>query len=238
MSSSNLRDTDKKGIVMKILLIDGHALFREGLHHILQQLPDGVRKILEAENFHDGLNLTAQHPDLDLVLLEIKSPGSEGAISVKHFHKLYPRIPLVVLSSEEDYRVIKEVLNYGADGFVCKSSTGSTLLSALNLVLGGSLYVPQQLLHPTTTLDENKNIVSRGRTSKAKIEFGLTSRQMDVLRCLAGGLSNKEIGETINLAEGTVKVHVAAVYQTLGVGKRIEAVQIAKHLGLIEMSHA
>src|ERR1017187_372653 len=202
---------------MKVLIIDGHALFREGLRNILQQLPDGARKILEAACFLDGLKLVEQHPDLNLVLLEIKSPGCEGAASVKIFRQHYPHIPLVVVSSEEDFWIIKEVLGHGADGFVCKSSTGATLLSALNLVIAGSLYVPQQLLHPTTTLDENENIVSRGRISKAKVEFGLTSRQMDVLRCLAEGLSNKEIGETIHLAEGTVKVHVAAVYQTLGI---------------------
>lgn len=219
---------------MKILLIDGYALFREGLRHILQKLPDGVSRIVEAAHFSDGLKLAEQHPDL--VLLEIRSSRGEGAVSVRIFRQYFPHIPLVVVSSEEDCRVIKEVLDYGANGFVCKSSAGSTLLSAISLVLGGSLYVPQQLLHPTAIAVENENNSSNGRNSKSR-KSGLTSRQMDVLKCLAEGLSNKEIGEAINLAEGTVKVHVAAAFQVLGVNKRIDAVQVAKRLSLIGMSH-
>jgi len=219
---------------MRILLIDGHALFREGLHPLLQQLPDEVSEILEAKNFPDGLKLAEQKPDL--VLLEIRSPGCNGASSVKTFRQHFPHIPLVVVSSVEDHRVIKEVLNNGADGYVCKSSTGSTLLSALSLVLVGSLYVPHQLLHPATMVD-NENNGSDGRNSKSKT-YALTPRQIDVLKCLAKGLSNKEIGAALNLAEGTVKVHVASVFQTLGIRKRIDALQVSKHLGLIGLSHA
>jgi len=218
---------------MKILVIDGHALFREGLRHILQQLPDGVSKILEADNLSDGLQLAEQHPDL--VLLEIISSGYEGASSVKIFRQHFPHIPLVVVSRVEDHRVIKEVLNQRADGYVCKSSTGLTLLSALSLVLAGSLYVPHQLLHPATTIKNDSND-SGGGYSKSKA-CGLTSRQRDVLMCLAEGFSNKEIGEAFNLAEGTVKVHVAAVFQTLGISRRMDALQVAKQLGLDAMSH-
>ena len=123
----------------------------------------------------------------------------------------------------------------GADGYVCKSSTASTLLSALSLVLAGSLYVPHQLLHPATTVD-NENIGGDDCNSKAKA-YCLTSRQMDILMCLADGLSNKEIGETFNLAEGTVKVHVAAVFQTLGIRRRMDAMLVAKQLGVDAMSH-
>jgi DNA-binding NarL/FixJ family response regulator len=220
---------------MKILQIDGHALFREGLRPILNLLADGANEILEAGSFPDGLKLAGQHSNVDLVLLEINSPGSEGATSVKIFRQHFPHIPLVVVSGDESFCVIKEALDSGADGYVCKSSSSSTLLSALSLVLAGSLYVPQQLLHPITTLAENENISSNGRNSKSR-KIIPTSRQMDVLRCLSEGLSNKEIGETINLAEGTVKVHVAALYLTLGIKKRIDAVQVAKRLGLIGMS--
>jgi DNA-binding NarL/FixJ family response regulator len=219
---------------MKTLLIDGHALFREGLRHILQQLPGGVDEILEAGSFPEGLKLAEQHPDLNLVLLELESPGSEGAISVRLFRQQYPHIPVVVVSSEEDCHIIKELLIYGARGFVCKSSTESTLLSALNLVLAGNVYVPPQVLQHPAMVVENKNNYSIGRNSKFK-EYGLTARQMQVLKCLAEGLSNREISGAINLAEGTVKVHVAAVYQALGIRKRKEAVQVAKRLGFVSM---
>lgn len=223
-------------LFMKILLIDSHALFCEGLRHILQQLPGGVGQILEARSFSEGLVLAEQHPDLDLVLLELKSHKSEGAVSVKLFRQRHSRIPVVVVSSEEDSRLIREALICGANGFVCKSSTGPTLIGALKLALAGSIYVPPQLLQYPVMEAGNKNNFRNRRHSKTK-EYGLTARQMQILGYLTMGLSNKEIAGEINLAEGTVKVHVAAVYQTLGIRKREEAAQAVKHLVLAGMPH-
>ena len=85
---------------MKILLVDDHALFREGMRHVLQRLPEEV-EILEAGNFPDGLRIAAQHPELDLALLDLNMPGSEGPISIRFFHRHYPHIPVVVVSGEE-----------------------------------------------------------------------------------------------------------------------------------------
>ena len=218
---------------MKILLIDNHALFREGLRYVLQNLFGGVEEILEAGNFTDGLKLAEQHPGLDFALLELKTRGSEGAISVKRFRQYCPHIPLVVVSSEEDSRVINAALSYGASGFVCKSSSGSILLGALRLALSGSIYVPQQLLRQpgmvaVTSADNDRNDNHRSNSN----EYGLTARQMNILGYIVAGLSSKAIAATTNLAEGTVKIHLAAVYQTLRVKNRIEAVQVAKRLGL------
>lgn len=216
------------------MLIDNHALFREGLRYVLQQLPGGVDEILEAGSFYDGLKLAGQHPGLDLALLELKSPGSGGVISVKLFRQRYPHIPVVVVSSEEDCHVINKVLSYGASGFVSKSSTGSILLSALNFVLSGSIYVPPQPWWPPGMADGNKNNHNDDRRSNAN-ECGLTARQRDVLRYLAAGFSNKEIAATTDLAEGTVKAHVAAVYQILRINNRMEAMRVAKQFGLVSM---
>lgn len=221
---------------MKILLIDNHALFREGLRCVLQQLPGGVDEILEAGSFPDGLTLAGQHPGLDLALLELRSPGSGGAISVRLFRQRYPHIPLVVVSGEEDGHVINSVLSYGASGFVCKSSTGATLLSALSLALSGSIYVPAQFLRRPGVAAGNKS--SRDDNRRSNNEYGLTARQMDILKYLMAGFSNKEIAKVTDLAEGTVKAHVAAVCQTLHVKSRMEAIRVAKQLGLVEMSHA
>ena len=222
---------------MKILLIDNHALFREGLRHVLQQLPGGVDEILEAGSFYDGLKLAGQHRDLNLALLELNTPGSEGAISVKLFRLRYPHIPLVVVSGEENRQVIQKALNYGASGFVSKGSTGPILLSALKLALSGSIYVPSQLLQQPGMTVENSNDRNDYRRFKAN-EYGLTARQLHILKYLATGLSNKKIAETIHLAEGTVKAHVAAVYQTLRVKNRMEAVRVANQLGLTDIYHA
>lgn len=218
---------------MKILLVDDHALFREGLRYVLQQLANDC-EIIEAGNYHEGLRLAEQHPELDLALLDLNMPGSEGAISIKFFHQRYPHIPVVVVSGDEARATMEKVINAGAMGYVCKSSNSATMLSALQLVLSGGVFVPPQiLLQPSLLPDFAQEEERKDKRSLHTNEYGLTPRQMDVLQLLALGLSNKEIADKITLAEGTVKIHVAALYQILRVKNRMEAVQVAKKLNLI-----
>ena len=200
---------------MQILLIDHHELFRDGLRHVLQKLPIVEGELLEAGDWQNGLKCVELHPDLDLVLLEPNSYGCHGTDSVRIFRERYPYIPLVVVSSEEDAVVINKVMNYGARGFVGKSSSEAVLLNALKLVIAGDVYVPQQMLQYFSSPNE----------------YRLTQRQIQVLNCLSEGFSNKQISEKFNLAEATVKVHVAAVYQALRVRNRLEAACLASRIG-------
>jgi DNA-binding NarL/FixJ family response regulator len=212
---------------MKILLVDDHALFRDGMRYVLNKLDVQV-EILDAGNFLDALNAVKNNPDIDLVLLDLNMPGSEGAASVKQFSTSYPDIPVVVVSASDQRSDIKKVMNSGAVGFISKSSSGEDMLNALRLVLDGGIYLPPQLLpHALGKVQEDKR---SWRTN----EFGLTVRQMEVLQHLAAGLSNKVIGVTIGLAEGTVKIHVAAIFQVLRVNKRMDAVQAAQRMGILE----
>jgi len=220
---------------MKILLVDDHALFRDGMRYVLQQLPEEV-EILEAGNFPDGLKIAMQHPELDLALLDLNMPGSEGPISIRFFHQRYPHIPVVVVSGEEGRGYVEKVMDYGAMGFISKSSTASVMLSALNLVLSGGVYIPPQLLRQHGVMAGKEPDVTDRRSLNTN-EYGLTPRQMQVLTHLAAGLSNKEIAGAVHLAEGTVKIHVAAVYQTLRVSNRMEAVRMAEKLGLVGAPH-
>lgn len=216
---------------MKILFADDHVLFREGMRYVLQQLSDEA-EILEAGNFQDALKLAEQHPELELALLDLHMPGSDGPKSVSYFHQRYPHIPVVVVSGEEASSNMEKVMNYGASGFVSKSATAQTMLGALNLVLSGGVYVPPEILR--------YHALDNGHTDKRSLytnSYGLTPRQMEVLQHLCNGMSNKEIATTINLAEGTVKIHVAAVYQTLKVNSRLEAARVAGHLGLLGASN-
>jgi DNA-binding NarL/FixJ family response regulator len=128
---------------MKILLVDDHALFRDGMRYVLQQLGDSV-SIMQAGNFLDGVTLASEHPDLDLALLDLNMPGSEGVTSVQFFHGRFPHIPVVVVSGEEGRGIMERVMNSGAMGFVSKNSAAQVMLSALNTVLAGGVYVPPQ----------------------------------------------------------------------------------------------
>jgi DNA-binding NarL/FixJ family response regulator len=155
-------------------------------------------------------------------------PGSEGPLSIKHFHRSHPHIPIVVVSGEEDYAVMEKAMNHGAMGFVGKNSAVPVMLDALNLVLSGGIYIPPRLLQKQdggAELTEKSNLHTG--------ECSLTARQTQALTHLATGLSNKEIAEKMSLAEGTVKVHIATLYQILRVNNRIEAVRMAEKLKLI-----
>lgn len=217
---------------MKFLLVDDHALFREGLRYVLHQLPE-TSEIMEAGSFPDGLLIAEQHPELDLALLDLNMPGSEGAISIRYFHQRYPHIPVMVVSSEEDRCIMERVMDYGAMGYVCKNSSAQVMLGAVGLVLSGGLYIPQQVMRGGLSIARSEVRQHHDRRRLHTNEYGLTSRQMDVLGHLAAGLSNKQIAAVMNLAEGTIKIHVAAVYQNLRVSNRMEAVRVAEKLGLV-----
>jgi DNA-binding NarL/FixJ family response regulator len=216
---------------MKILLADDHSLFREGMRYVLQQMSDAC-DFIEASNYPEAIKKAEQHPDLDLALMDLNMPGSEGAVSIKYFHQRFSHIPVVVVSGEDARDTMDKVMAFGAMGFICKSSTAPVMLSALSLVLAGGIYVPPQLLQQRGFM-ERSQFDSLDRRSIHTNDFGLTVRQMEVLTYLAEGLSNKEIAQEVSLAEGTVKIHVAAVYQALRVNSRVEAVRVAEKLGLV-----
>jgi DNA-binding NarL/FixJ family response regulator len=213
---------------MKILLVDDHALFREGMHYVLRKLDDEA-EILDAGNLQDAMAIAARNKDLDLALLDLNMPGSEGAASIKLFHMRHPAIPIVVVSGTEQRDDIERSMKNGAMGFICKLSTGEAMVHALQVVLDGGIYSPPQLLDHSLRLGE-------GKRSWRSNEFGLTARQMEVLQLLARGMSNKDIAQNINLAEGTVKIHVAAIFSCLNVSRRVDAVNAGLRLGLIAES--
>ncbi len=218
------------GMKIKVLMVDDHALFRDGMRYVLQQLADEV-EVIDSGNFADGMQQAANHPDLDLALLDLNMPGSEGVKSIQVFHESNPSIPLVVVSGSDQRDDIEKVMECGAMGFISKMSSSKMMLSALRMVMDGGVYLPPQLLQQAMAGMDQGHAVDK-RTDRPN-KNGLTSRQMQTLQLLAEGLSNKEISLRMNLAEGTVKIHTAAVYQALRVSSRLEAVSAARRLGFL-----
>lgn len=221
---------------MKIMLVDDHSLFREGLRYVLQQIPD-IDEVIEGENYYDALLLGERNPELELAILDLHMPGSEGPSSIRFFHNRFPHIPVMVISAEDDRSVIGRVLNSGALGYICKTASVSVLLNAVQQVLAGDIYVPPQMrsgmfLSVQENMDDGLQSL-QDRRRRYTNEFGLTARQMDVLKYIARGLSNRQIAENMGLAEGTVKIHISGVFHTLKVKSRLEAVRIAEQIGLI-----
>lgn len=224
-------------MILQVLLADDHALFRDGMRYVLQQLSEQVNVIC-AGDFAETLRQAETHPGIDLALIDLNMPGSDGVASIRIFHQHFPGIPLVVVSGSEQRAEMECVMEYGALGFISKMSSGKMMVNALRIVLDGGIYYPPQLLpQPEAEPAQPEAVLAQAEVDdKTGNKYGLTKRQMEALHYLAAGLSNKEIAQKMNLAEGTIKVHVAAAYQVLQVSSRLDAVRKARQLGLITLA--
>lgn len=205
---------------MKLLVVDDHGLFREGVCQALSRLEENV-VIFEASSCDQAIALVANNSDLDLVLLDINLPGKNGFEALDEVTKNYPALPVVILSASNARVDVRRALNKGAVGFIHKDTTSEIMISALRMVLAGGIYVPPNMVEHET-LEQIEQAPS-----------DLTARQLQVLLFLANGHSNKVIASDLNLAEATVKMHITAIFKCLGVSNRTQAALEADKLGLI-----
>jgi DNA-binding NarL/FixJ family response regulator len=208
---------------MKILVIDDHDLVREGLRNVMQGLEADV-EVLEAELGRQGCDLAAQHPDLDLVLLDLALPDMSGLDALDLFGMRHADLPVVILSGTDDAHIMRQCLDRGAAGFLPKSSVSGVLVSVLRLVLAGGTYVPPEMLFDTSP---------RTRRAQTLAGLGITRRQAEVLQLMVNGCSNKDIARQLGLSDQTVKTHVTAILRTLNVQSRSRAVVAAARFGCL-----
>jgi two-component system, NarL family, nitrate/nitrite response regulator NarL len=216
---------------MNILLVDDHTLFREALHHVLNQL-DAQVVILEAANTQEAAQLISRPRILDLILLDIDLPGVDGLTALPSLRELSPTVPIVVLSGSETSQHVKRALDNGAVGYIPKSCSSHEMLAALRIVLQGDVYIPPRL---SGKLGISAPLLVASSDDGLSQNL-LTPRQIEVLELMAQGLPNKSIARTLAVAEGTVKLHVAAIMRTLGSSNRTEAVMAASRLGLVSVA--
>jgi two-component system, NarL family, nitrate/nitrite response regulator NarL len=211
---------------MKLLVVDDHPIVRDGLAALLGRLASDT-VVLQAGDAGNALALVAAHGDLDAVVLDIAMPGMDGLRALAEFGRARPELPVIVISASEDARDVKEALARGALGYVPKSASQNTLLSAIRLVLDGEVYVPPLMLGALDAVGASeRRAASPGRQA-------LTERQIDVLRRLCDGQSNKAIALELGLSEKTVKAHVTAIFRALNVVNRTQAATIGRETGLI-----
>ena len=213
---------------MKFLVVDDHALVREGLRHVLESLDDRVT-VLEARNATEAYALVEQHADLDLVLLDLRLPGVDGYAAMQELHRRHHTLPVVILSGSEDTPSVVAALKMDAAGFIPKSSPREVMLQALRLVLSGGVYIPPQALG-LAGLDGPGESSNPGTKSIDKP--ALTARQAEVLGLIAQGKPNKLIASELNISEATVKAHVTDIMRALKVTNRAQAGVAARRLGI------
>ena len=214
--------------MLKLLVVEDHALVREGLARLLAQLEDDV-SVAERADFETALNLLDNEQDFDLVLLDRALPGIDGFAGLDILRKRYPAIPVAVVSAFDDVPTVTRVMNHGASGFIPKAYTGEALLNAVREVLAGNLVRPDG---PTQAakLDDEQPLPPPKKGGVKPAEIGLTDRQAQVLALMVRGHSNRDIAQQLDLSEGTVKIHATAVFKALGVTSRTQAlVAVARY---------
>jgi two-component system, NarL family, nitrate/nitrite response regulator NarL len=211
---------------MKLLVVDDHPVFREGLAALLQHArPDTT--VIKARDTREALQLVRENDDLDAVFVDLRMPGMGGEVAVREIAARRPALPVIVISSSESPRDVHMALNAGARGYIPKSADPNTLLAALNLVLTGNIYVPPILLQASVAVAE----ATPARRNVSAIN-NLTDRQLEILELLHDGVPNKEIGARLEIAEKTVKAHVAAIFLTLNVVNRTQAANVLREFKL------
>lgn len=211
---------------MRILLADDHALVREGMKHILSEL-DEIDEIVEADSYTKAIELLDAGSNFDLALVDLAMPGLDNFAGLEAVCAKIGEAPVVVVSAMEGGSDIRQAMDCGASGYIPKTLDSNVVVSALKLVLSGGVYLPPNVLR-----NDEPDGRSRGRGRGAGGKARLTPRQHDVLDLMAKGFSNKEIARKLELAEGTVKLHVTALLKALEANNRTQAVIKAASLGL------
>jgi DNA-binding NarL/FixJ family response regulator len=198
-----------------LVIADDHPLFRDALRQAVASVVTSAR-IDEAGSFEELTALLDQDSDVDLVLLDLSMPGISGFSGLIYLRAQFPAIPVVIVSASDDGGTIRQSLDFGASGFIPKRFGVDTLRDAITKVLGGDVWVPADTDLSSATDPELMRLRDRLVT--------LTPQQVRVLMMLSEGLLNKQIAYELGVSEATIKAHVSAILQKLGVESRTQAV--------------
>jgi DNA-binding NarL/FixJ family response regulator len=215
--------------MLKLLVVEDHALVREGLVRLLGQVEAGV-EVRESADFESALTVLDNEGEFDLVLLDLALPGIDGFAGLDILRKRYPSMPVAVVSAFDDGPTMKRVIHLGASGFIPKAFSGEALLAAVREVLAGNIFQPGS--QAGARLDDATPVPPPSRAGVRPDEIGLTDRQAQVLALMVRGLSNRDIADQLGLSEGTVKIHATAVFKTLGVNSRTQALVAVARYGV------
>ncbi|WP_337881242.1 response regulator transcription factor [Rheinheimera sp.] len=209
----------------KLIVADDHPLFRNALIHAISNT-FVTKATIETDSFEATCTALEQHPDADLLLLDLHMPGNCGFLGLIQLRKQYPTLPIVVISASEDTDVIRRVMSFGASAFIPKSAHPAEIGKALSAVMDGELWVQPALRaqvldhHNQTDLDLAAKVAE------------LTPQQYKVLFYLTEGWLNKQIAYDLHISEATVKAHITAIFRKLGVTNRTQVVIQAQRLQL------
>ena len=216
---------------IKILVVDDHAIVREGLKALLE-LDNDVEIVTEACSSKECFKILTK--DIyDVVLMDLKMPGIDGIETTRLIKEDYPQIKVVLLTNYDDTEYVLESIKAGADGYVLKDVKKGDLIRIVRIVLQN-----QAFIDPGVTGKVFRRLKEKQNTSSEQCHFRsiLSRRELEVLSCVVDGMTNKEVADVICLSLDTVKAHLKKIYKKLGVNSRSQAIKVALQEGLIYFS--
>lgn len=227
---------------MKILIADDHELFLKGLEFILHENLQNI-DITPAQSYTEIFSILEQNNSFDLVITDLAMPGANWLDAINKIHQTLPETPIIIISAVFDKEILQQTLDIGVSGYIPKTASNNLIISAINLVLAGGVYIPHELMYSTkqSNLEQEKKeymaplktLEKLTSTTSEHTQKSLTNRQIDIIKCIAEGLSNKQIAYKLNLTEGTIKVHITVILKILNVKNRTSAVIEAAKRGYI-----
>jgi DNA-binding NarL/FixJ family response regulator len=199
----------------RFIIVDDHPLFRGALSQALSASFENAQ-ITEAGSLDELIDRLATASDTDLILLDLTMPGVHGVSGLIYLRAQHPEVPVVIVSASDDAETIRNCLDCGASGFIPKSQPVERIRDAIRKIINGELWLPPDVDLSNVSSGESTELVSRLAT--------LTPQQVRVLMMLGEGLLNKQIAFKLGVSEATVKAHVSAILQKLGVDSRTQAV--------------
>ena len=214
---------------MHILILDDHPLFAEALKQIVLRLGNNVI-IHTADSADKAIEYIESGRDYELIMVDLHLPGLDGFGFMRLLHSHFILAPVVVVSASQETEDIRRCLEYGAMGFIPKASDAKTILSSIQTVLQGNIFLPDEL--KTIMLNKISPDTSHER-DKVLASLDISPRQYTILQLIEKGLSNKEIARKLNITESTVKTHVSRLIACLAVPNRTACIMEAQRLGLL-----
>jgi DNA-binding NarL/FixJ family response regulator len=204
------------------IIVDDHPLFRGALSQALSAAFEGAH-ISEAGSLDELTRHLETAADIDLILLDLAMPGVHGVSGLLYLRAEHPQVPVVVVSASDDWATIRQCVDCGASGFIPKSQSVERIRDAIRRIIGGEVWLPPDVDLTRMPSEESARLVTRLAT--------LTPQQVRVLMMLGEGLLNKQIAFKLGVSEATIKAHVSAILQKLGVESRTQAVIAINKIG-------
>lgn len=221
---------------MRILIADDHELFLQGLEFVLK-MNFPAAEIVPVQNYTQIFSYLEKGEKFDLIITDLAMPGANWYEALTQIHELSGETPVIIVSAVFDKGIVQKTIDAGVSGYIPKSSSNQLMLSAINLVLAGGVYIPHEMLENSfdnqelsREFDSLKHLADPQISKPAK---KLTPRQIDVIKGIAKGLPNKVIAHELGLTEGTIKVHITVILKVLGVTNRTGAVMEAVKNGYL-----